>query len=269
MKRLRLPLGALALLLPVAATAHSFWLQPESHIVEIGEEAVIGFKIGDVGEEGDWSVYWERVSSFRLHGPDGTTDQLRAVRTRRGGDTGGAQLSIAKAGSYVLAFESNPSFSDLEAERFNRYVEHEGLTAIAAHRELTRTSDTNGTELYARRAKALLQVGDAQTGNVTEPVGQLLEIVPLANPFALGEGDNLSVQVLWRGEPLEGASLVVARPHADGDPLVLLTDADGKASFDLQWGSRYLLSVVWGVPAPNDRRADYFTIFSSLTFPSP
>lgn len=269
-RRFRTAIAALALALPAALAAHTFWLQPVSHTVDPGEKVTVDFRVGDAGEQSHWALHWERVASLRLYGPDGVIDQLAAVRPSGPDTEGTAQFTAPiREGSYVLGFESTPSYSSLEAGDFNIYVAHEGLTAVAAHRGATGTIDAPGTELYARRAKALVQVGEERTDNVTKPVGQLLEIVPLANPFALAAGDLLPVQVLWRGKPLEGASLWIARPSTDGTPEVLITDAEGRASFTLQYGSRYLLYSVWSVPGPNDPRADYQTIFASLTFPSP
>jgi hypothetical protein len=266
---IRILIAALALAASATAAAHTFWLEPAKHNPDPGEEMTVAFRVGDAGEVNAWALHWDRVASLRLYGPDGVIDQLAALRPTGPDEQGRALISVPSAGSYVLGFESNPSFSDLAAEPFNAYVAHEGLSAIAAHRQATGTMMANGTELYARRAKALLQVGDQQTGNVTRPIGQLLEIVPLANPFALAPGDKLTVQLLWRGAALEGASLMVARPDAKGEPLVIKTDAQGEASFELQNGSRYLIYTVWGVPTTFDTRADYLTIFSSLTFPSP
>jgi uncharacterized GH25 family protein len=266
----RTALGALALALPAALAAHTFWLQPALHTADPGETVVVDFRVGDQGEESHWALHWERVASLRLYGPDGVIDQLAAVRPSGPDTDGTAQITApAREGSYVLGFESTPSFNSLDAGDFNIYVAHEGLTAVAAHRRATGTIDAPGTELYARRAKALVQVGKARTDNVTRPVGQLMEIVPLANPFTLAPGDALPVQVLWRGQPLAGASLWIARPAAQGAPQVLITDAEGRATFTLQYGSRYLLYSVWSVPGPNDPRAEYQTIFASLTFPSP
>ena len=51
-----------------------------------------------------------------------------------------------------------------------------------------------------------------------------------------------------------------------GEEVVFKTNADGVASFEYDPNARYLLSVMWGEPALNDARADYFTIFASLTF---
>lgn len=262
---IRTLLLALALSASTAAAAHSFWLQPADHSPEVGEETLIEFKIGDAGEAGDWGLYWERIASLRLYGPDGVTDQQRAVRTTGPGEKGSALVSIRGEGTYLLAFESNPSFSDLEAERFNNYVDHEGLTAIAAHREAMGTAGENGTELYARRAKTLMQVGERRTRNATARIGQTLEIVPLQNPFSLTDGAPLDLQVFWRGEPLGGAQVTAAALDATGDYETFLTSADGVVRVKAPGDAAMLYSVVWGVPAPNDARADYLTIFASLT----
>ncbi|MGB3472258.1 MAG: DUF4198 domain-containing protein, partial [Erythrobacter sp.] len=199
-------------------------------------------------------------------GPALVADQQTGVRTTADNEVGSARITATSPGSHILAFTSNPSFSDLEAERFNRYLVNEGLSAIAAHRVQQGTNDQAGTELYARRAKTLLQVGSNTTGNVTQPIGQTLEIVPLTNPLDLGSAMSMEFQVLWRGKPLEGALLTATPLTEPGNTTPYTTDVDGKANVALASGSRYLLSVVWGEPAPNDARADYFTIFSSLTF---
>lgn len=264
--RLKILLTATALAWSGAAAAHSFWLQPVDHTLEPLDEALIEFKVGDAGDVNDWGLYWERIASLRIYGEDGSRDLQRAVRTTADGEAGTALVTMRGPGTYVLAFESNPSFSDLEAARFNRYLGHEGLDAIAVHRKARGTEGQSGTEIYARRAKTLIMVGESATDNVTRPIGQTLEIVPNVNPYDLDKGEPLGVQVLWRGEPLAGASVNAAALGGTGKPSTIRTDQTGMASVPVAQGSATLLSVVWGVPAPNDARAEYFTIFASLTF---
>ena len=43
------------------------------------------------------------------------------------------------------------------------------------------------------------------------------------------------------------------------------TSADGVVRIAAPGDASMLYAVVWGVPAPRDRRADYITIFASLT----
>lgn len=265
---IRMIAAVAALTVSTAAAAHSFWLQPEDYSPEAGESVRVDFKVGHAGDVSDWGLYWERIASLRLIGPDETVDQQRAVRTTQGDEPGGAMVNLRAPGTYTLAFESNPSFSRLEADRFNTYLENEGLAAIAAHREASGASDKDGTELYARRAKTLFQVGERISGNVSRPVGQILEIVPLANPFALAEGDRLPLQVFWRGEPLAGAKLTAALLDGKDEGDSFITSLDGVATVTAPGATPMFYSVVWGEPAPNDARADYFTIFASLTVAS-
>ena len=89
--------------------------------------------------------------------------------------------------------------------------------------------------------------------------------MPLQNPFALAQGAPLDLQILWRGQPLEGAQLTAAPLDATGDYTTALSSADGVVRVESPGTAPTLYSVVWGVPAPNDARADYFTIFASLT----
>ncbi|MEM6908620.1 MAG: DUF4198 domain-containing protein [Pseudomonadota bacterium] len=256
------------LTLSTAASAHSFWLQPRDFSLESDEPVVVDFKVGDAGDVNDWGLYWERIAALRLHGPDAVIDQQNAVRTTGPGEAGSALVSAKGEGTHVLVFESNPSFSDLEADRFQRYLAHEGLKAIADHRAAAGTESEPGTELYARRAKALIQVGGMPTANVTKPIGQTLEIVPLDHPLLLDPGQTLRVRVLWRGQPLGGATVVSASTDGSGETTTRKTNLDGIVALPVSRSGGTLISTVWGVPAPNDQRADYFTIFASLTFGS-
>jgi len=264
---IRLVAAVLALCAPASASAHSFWLEPETHEAEPGAAIEIAFKVGDAGDVEDWGLYWERVAAFQLYSPTSTHDQQSALRMSAAGEAGSARIITREPGYHVVAFASNPSLSELEAGRFNDYLEHEGLRAIQADRDARAASGEVGTELYARRAKALLKIGaGGPDGALTKAIGQTLEIVPLANPFTLPEGAPLGLRLLWRGAPLAGASLAVARLDQTGQAEIVMTDANGEASVKLGEGRRFLVSSVWGVPAPKDTRADYFTIFASLTF---
>lgn len=266
--------AAIALVTPSLAAAHSFWLEPAAHEARAQEPVRVAFKVGDLDAEGgpkvnEWGLFWERIAALRSFGPEGVTDQQSAARITSAGEPGSARVSLSGAGTHIIAFASNPSFSDLEAARFNRYLDHEGLSAIAADRAAKGTAEQSGTELYARRAKALVQVGDTLS-DVTKPIGHTLEIVPLAHPQQLGPAKSLPIRVLWRGAPLEGAKVVVWRLGEPGDaPVkqgVYSTGADGGSLVGLAFGERHMISVVWGEPAPNDARADFFTVFASLTF---
>ncbi|ABC65003.1 DUF4198 domain-containing protein [Erythrobacter litoralis] len=262
-KRILLPA---LLACPAIASAHTFWLAPESYQIEVGEIVTVDFQVGDAAENGPWGLYWERVVSLRDYGPDGISDHQGAIRETVGEEVGRAALDLNEPGTHVVAFESNPSASDLDAEAFNSYVDEEGLHAVSRYRNATATVDRRGTELYSRRSKALIQVGDTPTDNVTLPIGQTLEIVPLQNPYALGDDRRLTVQILFRGAPLTEGTLHVANLAGSKGTTKYPTDENGMVELTIPEEGRWLLDVVWAVPAPNEDRADFFTVFSSLSF---
>ena len=266
---IRILLAAFALSLASAATAHSFWLEPEQYRAADGEEVRVDFRIGDVGEAGDWGLFWERIVSLRSFDEDGMVDQQRAVRVTGPGEPGGAVVNLRGEGTHVIAFESTQSFSDLEAERFNRYIGNEGLASVIAHRERTGRTQARGTELYSRRAKTLVQVGDRLTDNVLQPIGQTLEIVPLVHPGRLTDSGQLPVRVLWRGQPLSGAQVMATALDSGDEHATVRTNEEGVATVPIAGDGSTLIAVVWSEPAPNDARADYTTVFASLTVGAP
>ncbi|MFO0578672.1 MAG: DUF4198 domain-containing protein [Polyangia bacterium] len=71
---------------------------------------------------------------------------------------------------------------------------------------------------------------------VTRPVGQAIELVPLADPMSLS-GNRLQVQVLLKGKPLAGARVYAATTEAPASTSAT-TDSEGKAKLTVgpgQW----------------------------------
>lgn len=62
--------------------------------------------------------------------------------------------------------------------------------------------DAASAERYEKYAKALVYGADASDEFVMAPLGHALEIVPMSNPAKLAAGDELTVQVLYDGEPV-------------------------------------------------------------------
>ena len=94
-----------------------------------------------------------------------------------------AQISLAGPGTHLIALESYQQPISLKAEKFNAYIKEDGLTQAIDYRTQNKATGTPGREIYSRRAKVLLQVGDAPSDQVLRPIGQTLEIVPLRNPY--------------------------------------------------------------------------------------
>lgn len=83
-------------------------------------------------------------------------------------------------------------------------------------------------------AKALLGWGEA----ASKPTGSRLEILPLANPFAMKAGEELPVQLMFEGAPLAGAELEML-----GVSDLFITNREGKVSLPIpDQGFQYILA---------------------------
>lgn len=251
--------------LSTAAQAHDFWLEPERFSADLSQPVDIRFKIGHAGAHEPWNLRLDKIVDLRdcLNGACASVADIVPDDAEK---RGRARVTPKASGTHVLALETRRSFSELEAGAFNDYAKKEGLTAILDHRAAQNSSHKPGRELYSRRAKALVRVGGV-AGDVSAPVGHALEIVPLANPYALRPGQALPVRVLFNGAPLQGATIDFDDLSDALDPLQsAITDSDGRAAFSIEGKGPFKLMTIWGEPLVDDPRADYETIFASLTF---
>ena len=252
------------------ASAHDFWLQPQSFWTAVRTPVPIDVLVGHGSDRAPWGVKSDRVLMLRTIGPKGATDHLAAVRARSVANV--PAMSFGAPGTHIVALQSSHSVSELPAVRFNNYLEEEGLTPALALRSRGRASNTAGREIYSRRAKALVQVGPsgAAQPHVTRPIGMTLEIVPERDPYAPGRPNALPVRVLYEGRPLSGALVKLTNLAADEKPVATaLTDVGGRATFTVPRSGSWLLNVVWTKPIKGDPRGDFDTTFSSLTFGYP
>ncbi len=135
-------------------------------------------------------------------------------------------------------------------------------------------------EQYAKHVKAVLQVGDRidapsrwwQFWRRGEPafltvLGYPAEIVPLANPYALKPGDELSLRCLVDGVPVADQLVIVGgeRGGARLDERSLRTDADGVATFVLDAPAVWYVKFINMSPSPI-AGIDYESKWATLTF---
>lgn len=261
--RLRLAvLTAVAFALP--ALAHEMWLQPSRFSVPPDTRLSIKWLVGEAADVTSWPFRWDKLVSFKSFGPNGMVDRQAAIAQT--GSIDAVELQLREPGTHVVALESYQQPHDMEAAPFNAYLLEDGLAAVSAHRRATGAEAKPGREVYSRRAKALVQVGGVPTSNVTQAIGQTLEIVPERNPYAMG-GTKVPVRVLYQGRMLPGA-LVLLTPLGIGSKPVqrMTTGMDGRSMFDIPRRGAWMISVVWSRPVTGNKLADYDTIFASLTF---
>lgn len=269
-----LKLAACAAILSFAAgsvaAAHDFWVQPARFWTAPNSVVPISLQVGHGRDRTRWDSDIRRITAFRSVGPDGVKD--RKPELRGGAMDGDHPVKFGPAGAYILYLTTDHAQSELPSLRFNDYAKTEGLTAALAERDRSGQSEKPGRELYTRRAKVLVQVGDvAPTPDpkVTRPVGLSLEIVPAVNPYDPNAGSALPVRILYDGKPLAGATVKLNNLDFDFRPIeIQISDAAGRAVFKMPKAGVWQLNVIWSKPI-KDRKADFETTFSSLTFGFP
>ncbi len=249
-----------------AADAHDFWIQPRQFAADTNVPIPITIEVGHGPARQRWSAAIDRIATFAAVGSAGTKD-IRTALVAPGGPAD-ANVSFSQPGAYVLVLETNRASSDLPAIRFNDYIKAEGIAPAIATRAAAGATDTPGRELYSRRAKAIVRIGTAGAAqpSVTRPIGLTLEIVPGRDPSAADFDMTLPATILYEGKPLAGAFVKLNNLDFDARPVATaISDAHGAVTFTVPFKGLWQMNVVWTKPI-KDAKADFDTVFSSLTF---
>jgi uncharacterized GH25 family protein len=249
------------------ASAHDFWLQPQSWQTAPGNPLPFVVEVGHGSFRQQWGADGGHLLALNDLAHGGAVDVRPLFKP--GGEVPHLTRTFRREGLHIVSLVSTNAASDLPAIRFNDYIKAEGLTPAIDARTRSGAMNSNGRELYSRRAKALVQVGRPKSSDdalATRALGLTLEIVPLRNPYSLGADHVLPIQILYEGRPLPGALVKLTSLEFDAKPLrVVRSDARGQAAFEVPPVGSWLVNVIWTKPIAS-RGADFLTTFSSLTF---
>lgn len=253
----------IAALLAVAwpATAHDFWIEPQTFRPKPGTAVGLHLFVGQ-DFKGDSVPYFpQKFERYIVAGPAGTQPVPGVL-----GDEPAGTVTPAAPGLYVVGLRTRPDSVSFEtSEEFERYLLKEGLERnLALHRRRMQ-SGKPVEETYFRCAKSLIAAG-AVGDEADRVLGFPLELIAETNPYRT---PTLRLRLLNRDKPLEGA-LVIAFNKAE--PLAKLrarTDKNGRAEFDLPRRGVWLVTSVHMIPAPLLSGYDWMSLWASLTFERP
>ena len=130
------------------------------------------------------------------------------------------------AGTYVLGVSTAPRTIEMDAERFNNYLDHDGVVDMLLSRKQNNKLDQDANEKYSKHVKTIFQVGKTISEDWKTKLGYPIEFVPLENPYAIHTGHSLKIQLLKDGEPLPDQLVLIGNettqktaeePHKHGD----------------------------------------------------
>lgn len=214
-RRLKAPvLAALAIVVTSGVlSAHDFWIVPDAFQMASGGTMEVRGQTSTKFPTSLSAVTPERVAEARLIGAS-SDERLTNF------STSGKSLLIrhrpTSAGQRVVAVALVPRSSRTTPERLKRYIALEGAPALAERydREGAYPKTDSVTQVAAKFAKTIVEVGRDGPRAFAKAVGHALELVPANDPSTLRAGDTLVVRLLYHGQPVAGAHLHAgAAPH--------------------------------------------------------
>jgi len=268
--KINLAFALIVIAAAIPANAHEYYLMPETFTPKTGKEISVSHRLGQKfkGNEMPWvnswnvrSEVWENGEKHKIRFADGDRPALK--------------ITPASDELVVVIHQSNIDRLDFKTwEKFVKYTDKEGLSAIAEqHLAEGKPKPGEGKppirELYSRFAKTLLTPnGNAKGKDMV--TGLTIELVALENPIALEPGQPMPVKLLFRGKPLEGATVKVFTAPDTEFKHRILTDAMGRADIPDDGSGPYLINAIAMTKVAAAGKiaegADYESFWASMTF---
>ena len=247
-----------------AAQAHDYWLELSTFRPEVGERVTVTHRVGErlIGEPVPRNPL--AIVRFEVESPAGTS---APVDGRDGFDPSGV-VPIDARGSWRIAFQSANTLVELAPEKFDAYLEMEGLASIREKKEKLGEGKKPAREAFSRSAIAVACAGAlvAPPPAARGPVGLELEIVPDVDLCSARSGQEIGFRLLRLGQPAPEVLMMALDRESVAEPMKIRTDAKGRFRFRLPRAGFWLIKGVAMERAEGIANADWKSRWASLTF---
>lgn len=247
------------------------WIVPPPGSIAVGELVRVPLRVGHGGEAEPVRRNPRRIVRFDASGP---ASQVEVVGMP-GAEPAGA-FRPGEEGTWVVAFETTTAFSELDGERFERYLAEEGLVEISRRRQRRGESGSPGRELYSRSLKSLVRIGvdEPRDRRIGLPLELVLESIGSASAGAgrepEGDARSVTLRLFLRGEPLVGARVDLRRVDEAEPRVADTTDSRGRVALPVSGGAAatWVAASVHMEPTsgPEAEQADWRSWFATSTF---
>ncbi|MEA3247136.1 MAG: DUF4198 domain-containing protein [Gemmatimonadota bacterium] len=204
MRRLAAAFGVAIVIAAVSAAAlaaHDFWLVPNALTFAAGSPLEVLGQSGTKFPTSSGPTQPAQVAEARVVGR--TSDQKLGDLS-----VGGRSLMLrhkpSAAGQYVVAVALAPRDARTTPARLQRYLALEGAPELAARyeQEGRYPRADSITQMSAKYAKTIVEVGSNGPRAFDRAVGHALELVPLDDPARAAPGGTVRVRLLFHGQPV-------------------------------------------------------------------
>ena len=245
--------------------AHEFWLQPNKFQYKIGDTATIHFYVGENFNCEIWGKPLSKLKTLTHYTVNGKEDIAGSIS---GNTVDSFKYFLNTEGTHVFTFNSNNSFIELKAKKFNAYLLEDGHYNTIKYRVSHNETNAPGKENYQRSVKTLVQCG-AKTDNACSGQTNLpLDIIPNKNPYGdWKKPPMITFRVLFVHQPLQNA-LVNIWHKKNGKLTVkkINTDKNGEITTIIEPKGNWMVSCVNMVPNTADSVAQWQSYWGSVTF---
>lgn len=260
---------AAALLLTCAslADAHEFWVEPSSYTPAVNEPVDLRLFIGAEGPPEEVIRSPEHMLRFEALSAGRAAPIAGFV-----GDAPAGLHRFDRKGAATIVYTSRQSSLSLPAERFEPYLEDEGLSDVIADRVRRNESVAPGRESFARYAKSLVIVGQnegASHAGFDDEIGLPVELVLETDPAIWRSEDEIRLRAVYDGQLLADQQVKLIHLVERELRMVARTDAHGMVRFHPPQSGPWLAAAVFMRRAPEGGEADWESFWASLTFALP
>jgi len=234
--------------------AHDTWVVMQNYTPKVSEPAVLNVANAHLfAIPGGEFHTRDKVDKVFFIGPD--AGDIPSVAQ---GDTGYQSNAPLKAqGTYMAVALPVSGFFSKTTEGYQRGKSRKDIKDVI---------ECTFSEKYA---KSLFTVGTPGGKAFSKVLGHTMEIVPMADPATLKEGDELSVKVLLEGKPARTyvyGTYAGFSKEANTFGYTTHTDKDGVAKIRLIRSGAWLLVVKQEKPYPDAAECDKKSYAATLTF---
>ena len=199
-------------------SSHDMFLKMHSYQLESNASSTILLYNGTF-DRSDNIITRDRMLDVSLVG-NGERSQVDTSAWMDEDKTTILNFTTGAAGTWVAGVSTKARNIELEAKKFNDYLDHDGVLDVLEDRKKNNLLDEDAIEKYSKHVKTIFQVGGVKTEDWKTALGYPIEFVPLQNPYETVVNDELEVQLLWQGNPLTNQlvyTAAAAHSHAHDD----------------------------------------------------